>query len=506
MDQSNISISRKGLIQVIIPLLLGTSILLALSFLLFQAESELDREARARTTLAALTDLGKGIPEAISAVTTYAYFGGSEYKVRYEQIVKRVDGSYNQLNHLYKDKQKRLAELKHLHQLEFGVFEILNVIVSATDRSETSELLRIESMRWQLESSGKQFLRELNEFTETEKVSQKPTNARVFRDSMKALLLFGVLVNVGVSLWLANVFSHGITKRLLNVLNNSNRLANKETLLPQMTGTDEIAALDTAFHKMAAALEDAARRERAIIDNAADVICSISKDQRFVSVSPASSKIWGYSPSELTGKHLSEIVVGDDIAVVTRAQEESLETKQSTTFDTRIKHQSGAILHSLWSMEWSEEQETFFCVTHDYTKRKMAEDLLRESEATIRLIIESLPVSLMVLDQDGYIHQSNRTTERMFTLTKDMLNTSNVVDLIPAAASLEEKCLGQVSELEAVRRGGKPFPIELSLSEIYLKGERRLVAVSQDITERHQLERMRRELMAMVSHDLRTPL
>ena len=47
---------------------------------------------------------------------------------------------------------------------------------------------------------------------------------------------------------------------------------------------------------------EASRKERAIIENAVDVICSIDADGKFVAVSPACTQTWGYRPDELMAK------------------------------------------------------------------------------------------------------------------------------------------------------------------------------------------------------------
>ena len=43
----------------------------------------------------------------------------------------------------------------------------------------------------------------------------------------------------------------------------------------------------------------AAKRERAMIENALDVICTIDAEGRFVTVNPACFRMWGYQPAEL---------------------------------------------------------------------------------------------------------------------------------------------------------------------------------------------------------------
>jgi signal transduction histidine kinase len=72
-------------------------------------------------------------------------------------------------------------------------------------------------------------------------------------------------------------------------------------------------------------------------------------------------------------------------------------------------------------------------------------------------------------------------------------------DLITSAS-------GHVVELTAVRSDGSEFPVELSSNETMVT-ERQLHLVAMlDVSERHEIERLKREFVAMVSHDLKTPL
>src|SRR5690606_26670891 len=89
------------------------------------------------------------------------------------------------------------------------------------------------------------------------------------------------------------LFSRQITRRVNTLTDNASRLATGEPLLPELGGGDEIGVLDSMFHRMARAVEEAEKKQRALVDNAVDVICSIDKSNRFIAVSQASEKVWG---------------------------------------------------------------------------------------------------------------------------------------------------------------------------------------------------------------------
>jgi signal transduction histidine kinase len=71
---------------------------------------------------------------------------------------------------------------------------------------------------------------------------------------------------------------------------------------------------------------------------------------------------------------------------------------------------------------------------------------------------------------------------------------------------IDQKASGKFHELSAVRKGGEIFPAEISINEFKTRDGTLLLLNVQDVTQRHELERIKREFVAMVSHDLRTPL
>ncbi|HMO20607.1 MAG TPA: HAMP domain-containing sensor histidine kinase, partial [Candidatus Melainabacteria bacterium] len=77
---------------------------------------------------------------------------------------------------------------------------------------------------------------------------------QLFRDSIfriQILLLFGAVVNITITFFLARYFARYISQRLDNVLTNTFKLGARMELNPPMRGDDEIAELDQALHQTA---------------------------------------------------------------------------------------------------------------------------------------------------------------------------------------------------------------------------------------------------------------
>jgi PAS domain S-box-containing protein len=191
----------------------------------------------------------------------------------------------------------------------------------------------------------------------------------------------------------------GTACALRQVTDNSFRLARREPLNPPVGGNDEISHLDRVFHEVADALNEAWRKERAVLENAQDVICSIDEEGRFTKVSHAALQVWGFPADELIGRPFTDIILSEDIDQAIDATHAIMMEQTDDLFETRIMRRDGRIVHILWSAHWSSGERSMFCVAHDITERKAAEQEIRASESRVRSIVESMPVGLLILDK-----------------------------------------------------------------------------------------------------------
>lgn len=172
---------------------------------------------------------------------------------------------------------------------------------------------------------------------------------------------------------------------------------------------------------------------------------------------------------------------------------------------------------------------------------------LKSSEEKTRLIMANIPVGLIVLRGDGKIEAANSKIEEMFHHKRSRLAQQPVSIIFPALPeefpSLEAvtglagiqrvpgKTNQQVSNAQEIikeekknaqgktltdqsstqilfglKADGQRFPCEVTEVEVDTPQSRRRFMFITDITERHELEELKRDFIAMVSHDLSTPL
>ncbi len=138
----------------------------------------------------------------------------------------------------------------------------------------------------------------------------------------------------------------------------------------------------------------------------------------------------------------------------------------------------------------------------DITERKQAEETIREREKTLGAITDSAQDGVLMMNHDGNVSFWNPAAEIIFGYTAGEVLGKNMHELLAAPAYLPDyreafpkwqasgqgHVVGKTLELEAVRKGGRRFPVELSVSCVKLEGRWAGVGIVRDITERKRVE------------------
>jgi PAS domain S-box-containing protein len=137
----------------------------------------------------------------------------------------------------------------------------------------------------------------------------------------------------------------------------------------------------------------------------------------------------------------------------------------------------------------------------DITRRKLGEIATQASESMIRALLDSSAQSVIVVGEDRRIEMANAYSEGMFGYPREELLGLPIEKLIPEEsrerhaenqqiyfADLQSRPMGIGMNLEACRKDGTRFPVEIGLSGIRTPRGRLAVAIVSDITQRRQLE------------------
>ncbi|WP_460117339.1 sensor domain-containing protein [Pseudomonas sp. S2_C03] len=104
-----------------------------------------------------------------------------------------------------------------------------------------------------------------------------------------------------------------------------------------------------------------------------DAVCAVDKQGQFVFVSAACERIFGYTPDELIGQPMIELVHPADRQRTLDAAREIMGGDPKLNFENRYVRKDGRVVHILWSARWSQVDQLRIAVARDITERKQAE-------------------------------------------------------------------------------------------------------------------------------------
>ncbi len=428
-----LQIWQKVLILVAIPLGFEIVFISVLSFLLFQVEQEARVIEQSRNLVLETENLQRLFFEAGTAIAGFNSSQNPLFTAELGEVKSKILIQLGLLADLAGQDESRKALVKKISNLVQVELKEMQQMYDRIDRDDA--LVHVPYAK--LQANALAFSNLLDELVQSERTILKdaPASEGRLRMLVDQWLAMGVAMNVLIAVGLVLYFNASTTRRLTVLMDNTKRLGRAEELLPPTGGYDEIAKLDTVFREMAVALNEATRKERAVVDNAVDVICSVDKNYKFIAVNPACEKQWGYSRKELTGRRVEDILFLKGEQSISHFQK-AIEAKANQVFELVVLNQAGRPVDSIWSVQWSESDKLLFCVVHDITDRKRAEQLRKDVIAMVshdlRSPLTSIQVSIDImesgvkgalpLEASAELRKMGGSTSRMVRLINDFLD------------------------------------------------------------------------------------
>lgn len=329
-------------------------------------------------------------------------------------------------------KDQNLSKAEHLALLKYKV-------------SENKDRLL------QMVFDGSSFMKRVLEIASRVRAA-RPEEMAKFHQQLAMLVGAGLLVSSAISISLARLFTKDILDRLRRISHNAHLLATERPLEPPQKGMDEFSQLDLALHEASRLNNDFRRKELAVLDNAADIVCSLDERLRFEGVSMAAIRVWKYNPDELLGMSLLSLLTSDTaedtrLAFQQIAQGASIENKSvEGSLENVVRCKDKTLKDSSWSVRWSNEERKYFCVVNDVTELRAIERLkayfISIVSHDLRTPLTSVKITLQLL-ADGEKGALTDPVQR--EISKCRSNLDRLTNLVNELLELEKLEAGKLT-------------------------------------------------------------
>ncbi len=251
------------------------------------------------------------------------------------------------------------------------------------------------------------------------------------------------------------------------------------------------------------------RREqefKALAENAPDIIARMDSEGRYQYVNQAIEQVTGISQNAFIGKTFSELGFPDEIdvlwkksvrEVLTTAQEGIVEGYLPTPKGRRY-YQSRLVPEQ--ALDGSVDHA--ICISRDITDLKQTQEALRETNQTLKALIQACPLAVMVLDATGKVRMWNRGAERILGWSEAEAIGRQFLGI---PAEKREELQGNIDttlagnplmglETRRQTKAGKPIDVAIWTAPLQdAKGNVSYLSILADISDRKQAEEALRE-------------
>lgn len=256
-----------GFLLVSIPLICELIFVGILAYRMQQAEMEIKKQAATKEIIFITGSLGILAGQAAGNLAGYARMPSRYFRTRYHASVDLWKTRFDELEKLLANDPKHLKILRDskpnfdhgiqlMHQIEESV-DIGNegkVVTTPMQLLDVKKL--VDSLSAPVSSITTDYLA---------LAAEGPAKEARARTLVQYTIAFGVAANIIVAIFIANLFTRNVGKRMKRVAENISRVPKGIPLNMPLQGTDEIAQLDKFFHSMVDELEESRKMQRYLI-------------------------------------------------------------------------------------------------------------------------------------------------------------------------------------------------------------------------------------------------
>jgi PAS domain S-box-containing protein len=236
------------------------------------------------------------------------------------------------------------------------------------------------------------------------------------------------------------------------------------------------------------------------VENSQTVVNLFALDGTLLYTNPAITTVLGWAPEDLIGRSGPDLLHPDDMPDAIATFESSLARPGvAIPFRHRMRHKDGS-----WRMVEGTgtnrlpdpDVGALVSSFQDITERVRIEQALREGEERYRTLFENAPVGIGVARADGVLLAFNDAMLKPGGYTREQIQAIGNVAALYADETERDAVLAELGRTGRVRhrevrfrsKQGGTYDALLSLTPVIIDGERSVMAIVEDISERRALE------------------
>ncbi len=219
--------------------------------------------------------------------------------------------------------------------------------------------------------------------------------------------------------------------------------------------------------------------------------------------------VLGYQRDEVSGslQKWLNIIHKDDVESFSKALERLIATRESADLEYRVFHKNGDIVYledkGAFIREDSGEMIRMLGFVEDITEKKKVALELRKSEEHFRKIIENASDVVTIFNLEGGIEYKSPNVKQLFGYEpEELIGTHGMEYVHPEDQEVAQSALESIiennsktkSEYRYLCKNGNYHVIETISRVVDYLGERKIVANTRIITERHEAEKQLKKI------------
>jgi len=483
------SLTSKTALLVMLPIVLQVAMLFLVVGLHQQAESQLATIAQSQRLISLLNDTNNDVYQLMYfMVIQKLQFTDISQLTKLRELATRIDTHLAQLSQCAPDDNEIQQDIEQARKLKRGASELLFTMAGSYSDPNGSEQARErlrEKVRAIFFEATLDLLPRISK-KQASLVDMVPAACTQLRSEQERIILVLAVLELFLSIGIAYVFTRSIVARISGLNDTTNQLAANVPLNPPDTGADEIANLDQTIRKLAQELKAASGRASLLVENASDAIITLDRSGKINSVNQASAVKLGYDASDLIGTRFAQYAHPSSRSTLMERLGALKETGEGEFLECQLLKKDDTVLDVSVSTTWFAPENCFFCIVHDVTSQKKAQQLKNE---IVTMVSHDLKTPLSTVDYLLGAFEQNETVrtavgedlgmarrniERVIQLVIDFLDTEKIesnmyplsiqsVKLSDIFRTSREACIGLADQ--------KGVDLSFSVSDQSLKGD-----------------------------------